>query len=79
MAATPCEGERRKGASPMDGARGPLNMDVNWPGPPFVVRQAVGVAQAKSGDEYLCVQTYELLLFAGESRLYIIFGQFAII
>jgi hypothetical protein len=29
MVATPCEGERRKGASPMDGARGLLNMDVN--------------------------------------------------
>jgi hypothetical protein len=48
MAATPCEGERRKGASPMDGARGPLNMDVNWPGPPFVVRQADGVAVMRS-------------------------------
>ncbi len=44
MVATPCEGERGKGASPMDGARGPLNMDVNWPGTPFVVRQADGVA-----------------------------------
>jgi hypothetical protein len=51
----------------MNGARGPLNMAVNWPGPPFVVRQAVGVAHAKSGDEYLRIQTYELLLFAGES------------
>jgi hypothetical protein len=47
MVATPCEGERRKGASPMDGARGPLNMDVNWPGTPFVVRQAGGVASCE--------------------------------
>jgi hypothetical protein len=37
----------------MDGARGLLNMDVNWPGTPFVVRQVDGVAYAKSGDEYL--------------------------
>jgi hypothetical protein len=53
----------------MDGARWPLNMDVNWPGPPFVVRQAVGIAHAKSGDKYLGIQTYELLLFAGESSV----------
>jgi hypothetical protein len=68
MVATPCEGERRKGASPMDGARGPLNMDVNWPGPPFVVRQAVGVAHANSGDEYLCIQTYEFYFSQGNQR-----------
>jgi hypothetical protein len=28
---------------------------------------------AKSGDEYLCIQTHELLLFAGESTIFIIF------
>ena len=53
----------------MDGARGPLNMDVNWPGTPFVVRQADGVAHAKSGDEYLCIQTRKIFLFAGESSI----------
>jgi hypothetical protein len=47
MVATPCAGEGRKGASHMDGARGPLNMDVNWPGTPFVVRQADGVASCE--------------------------------
>jgi hypothetical protein len=50
MVATLCACERRKGASPMNGARGRLNMDVNWPGTPFVVRQVDGVAHAKSGD-----------------------------
>jgi hypothetical protein len=57
MVATPCAGERRKGASHMDGVRGPLNMDVNCPGTPFVVIQADGVVHAKYGDEYLCIQT----------------------
>jgi hypothetical protein len=64
MVATLCAGEGRKGAS-MDGARGPLNMDVNWPGTPFVVRQADGIAHAKSGDK--CTQTRKILLFAGKS------------
>ncbi|MGI6712953.1 MAG: hypothetical protein ACOX4L_09635 [Bacillota bacterium] len=41
----------------MDGVRGPLNMDVNCPGTPFVVIQADGVVHAKYGDEYLCIQT----------------------
>jgi hypothetical protein len=63
MIATPCAGERQKGANPMDGARGPLNMDVNWPGTPLVVRQGDGVAHAKFGDEYLCFQTRKILLF----------------
>jgi hypothetical protein len=71
MVVTPCAGERRKGTSPMDGARGPLNMDVNWPGTPFVVRQVDGVAHAKSGDEYLCIQTRKIFLFAGESSIII--------
>ncbi len=29
MEDTPCEGEIRKGANPMDGVRATLNMDVN--------------------------------------------------
>ncbi|MGI6711738.1 MAG: hypothetical protein ACOX4L_03235 [Bacillota bacterium] len=49
----------------MNGARGPLNMDVNWPGTPFVVRQVYSVAHANSGDEYLCFQTRKILLSAG--------------
>ena len=44
MEDTPCEGERKKGASPTDGASGPLNTDVNWTGPPFFLKQAVGVS-----------------------------------
>ncbi len=50
MAATPCEGERRKGA------RRPLNMDVNWPGTPFVVNQQI-CGHAKSGDNIYASKT----------------------
>ena len=44
MEDTPGEGERKKGANPTDGVRGPLNMDVNWPGTPFFLKQAAGVS-----------------------------------
>ncbi|MGI6711992.1 MAG: hypothetical protein ACOX4L_04555 [Bacillota bacterium] len=37
----------------MDGARGPLNMDANWPGTNFVVRQRDGIAYGKSGAEFM--------------------------
>jgi|LSQX01.1.fsa_nt_gb hypothetical protein len=56
MAATPCEAERTKGGEPR-GARGPMSGAIFRPGTPFVVSQAVGVAHAKSGDEYLCIQS----------------------
>ncbi|MGI6711931.1 MAG: hypothetical protein ACOX4L_04240 [Bacillota bacterium] len=44
MVTTPCAGERQKGLNPIDGAGGPLNMEVNWPGTPFIVGEAGGVA-----------------------------------
>ena len=44
MEDTPCEGERKKRANPTDGVSGPLNMDVNWPGTSFFLKQAVGVS-----------------------------------
>ncbi len=49
----------KKGSEPY-GARGPMSEAIFRPGTPFVVRQADGVAHAKSGDEYLCIQTSEI-------------------
>ncbi len=66
MVETPCEAEGTKGGEP-SGARGPMSRSDFRPGTPFVVRQAVGVAHAESGDEYLCIQTRAKYTFAGES------------
>ena len=49
-----------KGGKPHGGARGPMSGAIFRPGTPFVVRRVDGVAHAKSGDEYLCIQTREI-------------------
>ncbi len=48
MVETPCEVKRRKGASPMDGARVTLRTDAELECPPGDAKRAVGVSHAES-------------------------------
>ncbi len=48
MVETPCEVKRRKGASPMDGARVTLRTDAELERPPGDAKRAVGVSHAES-------------------------------
>jgi len=48
MVETPCEVKRRKGASPMDGARVTPRTDAELERPPGDAKRAVGVSHAES-------------------------------
>jgi|GEM_PF-6656466 len=66
MEATPREGEATIGGEPQGGVRGLLSTDANWPGTPFVARQADGVAHAEVWRRIFIHLNQQIITFSSE-------------